>query len=194
LKSSLIHAEFKKASLGWISEAQSKAGDLFESASETWISTSTRLSAIELPAIETPRFLRDLFSSQGGPGSSEEGGREDNRRHSMPGPEPPKGGAAAAVAAGAAALSGSNSSPEGKSTGPPEGYHDLMHLTRKLIGIRSILISIDQSDSLKLPSIVVIGSQSSGKSSVLEAIVGHQFLPKCVSTLSLTVGRHSFVF
>jgi dynamin-like GTPase MGM1, mitochondrial len=29
-----------------------------------------------------------------------------------------------------------------------------------------------------LPSIVVIGSQSSGKSSVLEAIVGHEFLPK----------------
>ena len=56
----------------------------------------------------------------------------------------------------------------------------LMHLTRKLIEIRSMLLSIDQSDSLKLPSIVVIGSQSSGKSSVLEAIVGHEFLPKCV--------------
>ncbi|CAG8577586.1 8482_t:CDS:2, partial [Cetraspora pellucida] len=33
-------------------------------------------------------------------------------------------------------------------------------------------------NGLKLPSIVVIGSQSSGKSSVLEAIVGHEFLPK----------------
>jgi hypothetical protein len=54
----------------------------------------------------------------------------------------------------------------------------LMHLTRKLIEIRSMLLSIDQSDALKLPSIVVIGSQSSGKSSVLEAIVGHEFLPK----------------
>ena len=43
-----------------------------------------------------------------------------------------------------------------------------------------MLLSIDQSDALKLPSIVVIGSQSSGKSSVLEAIVGHEFLPKCV--------------
>lgn len=43
-----------------------------------------------------------------------------------------------------------------------------------------MLLSIDQSDTLKLPSIVVIGSQSSGKSSVLEAIVGHEFLPKCV--------------
>jgi hypothetical protein len=48
--------------------------------------------------------------------------------------------------------------------------HQLLQLTRKLIEIRSVL--------LKLPSIVVIGSQSSGKSSVLEAIVGHEFLPK----------------
>jgi GTP-binding protein EngB required for normal cell division len=54
----------------------------------------------------------------------------------------------------------------------------LLQLTRKLIEIRTVLLSVDQSDALKLPSIVVIGSQSSGKSSVLEAIVGHEFLPK----------------
>jgi len=36
----------------------------------------------------------------------------------------------------------------------------------------------DHNETLKLPSIVVVGSQSSGKSSVLEAIVGHEFLPK----------------
>ncbi|KAI8446286.1 P-loop containing nucleoside triphosphate hydrolase protein [Phakopsora pachyrhizi] len=54
----------------------------------------------------------------------------------------------------------------------------LMHLTRKLIEIRSLLLSIDKDESLVLPSIVVIGSQSSGKTSVLEAIVGHEFLPK----------------
>ena len=86
--------------------------------------------------------------------------------------------------------------------GPSGSDEGLMHLTRKLIGIRSILLSIDQryarllllitgifilpncsltrvcSEKLKLPSIVVIGSQSSGKSSVLEAIVGKEFLPK----------------
>ncbi|KAI8988664.1 P-loop containing nucleoside triphosphate hydrolase protein, partial [Pilobolus umbonatus] len=58
--------------------------------------------------------------------------------------------------------------------------HDqqLMMLTKKLIEIRSILMSIDHNETLKLPSIVVVGSQSSGKSSVLEAIVGHEFLPK----------------
>ncbi|PTB79848.1 hypothetical protein M440DRAFT_1468573 [Trichoderma longibrachiatum ATCC 18648] len=44
--------------------------------------------------------------------------------------------------------------------------------------IRNILQKVGQSSSLTLPSIVVIGSQSSGKSSVLEAIVGHEFLPK----------------
>ena len=51
-------------------------------------------------------------------------------------------------------------------------------LTKKMIEIRSILQNVGQSDTLTLPSIVVIGSQSSGKSSVLEAIVGHEFLPK----------------
>ncbi|TPX43677.1 hypothetical protein SeMB42_g04637 [Synchytrium endobioticum] len=56
---------------------------------------------------------------------------------------------------------------------------ELMVLTRKLIEIRSLLKQL-QSGNLapRLPSIVVIGSQSSGKSSVLEAIVGHSFLPK----------------
>lgn len=54
----------------------------------------------------------------------------------------------------------------------------IMILTKKMIEIRGILKKIDQSDTLQLPSIVVIGSQSSGKSSVLEAIVGHEFLPK----------------
>ncbi|EEP78511.1 hypothetical protein UREG_03357 [Uncinocarpus reesii 1704] len=54
----------------------------------------------------------------------------------------------------------------------------MMTLTRKMIEIRNMLQRIGQSNSLTLPSIVVIGSQSSGKSSVLEAIVGHEFLPK----------------
>ena len=56
--------------------------------------------------------------------------------------------------------------------------NDLMMLTKKLIEIRSILMTIDHADGLQLPAIVVVGSQSSGKSSVLEAIVGREFLPK----------------
>lgn len=35
-----------------------------------------------------------------------------------------------------------------------------------------------QNDMIRLPQIVVIGSQSSGKSSVLEAIVKRDFLPR----------------
>lgn len=61
----------------------------------------------------------------------------------------------------------------------------MMLLTKKMIEIRGILQEIANNGSgsssltrVQLPSIVVIGSQSSGKSSVLEAIVGHEFLPK----------------
>ena len=54
-----------------------------------------------------------------------------------------------------------------------------LSMTGEVIEVRNILKTVDhESDSLTLPSIVVIGSQSSGKSSVLEAIVGHEFLPK----------------
>jgi tRNA U34 5-carboxymethylaminomethyl modifying GTPase MnmE/TrmE len=55
---------------------------------------------------------------------------------------------------------------------------DFRHLAKRLIEIKDLLASIKKSDRLILPQIVVIGSQSSGKSSVLEAIVGRSFLPK----------------
>ncbi|ODV86394.1 glycosyltransferase family 71 protein [[Candida] arabinofermentans NRRL YB-2248] len=63
--------------------------------------------------------------------------------------------------------------------GIDDGTDDAMlNLTRQMIEIRSILLNVGGSNSLKLPSIVVVGSQSSGKSSVLESIVGREFLPK----------------
>ncbi|KNE61418.1 hypothetical protein AMAG_06247 [Allomyces macrogynus ATCC 38327] len=52
--------------------------------------------------------------------------------------------------------------------------HDLIPLINKL---QDILSAIGNSP-LDLPQIAVVGSQSSGKSSVLEAIVGKDFLPK----------------
>ncbi|CAH00456.1 dynamin-related GTPase MGM1 [Kluyveromyces lactis] len=56
---------------------------------------------------------------------------------------------------------------------------EMLNLTKQMIEIRSILNKVDStSANLALPSIVVIGSQSSGKSSVLESIVGKDFLPK----------------
>lgn len=57
--------------------------------------------------------------------------------------------------------------------------NEMLNLTKQMIEIRSILNKVDSSSAnLTLPSIVVIGSQSSGKSSVLESIVGKEFLPK----------------
>ena len=56
----------------------------------------------------------------------------------------------------------------------------LLKFGRKLSELRAILRSIDSTGTFTLPSIVVIGSQSSGKSSVVESIVGHEFLPKFV--------------
>ena len=115
------------------------------------------------------RIHQDIGSSNGGDGN--------------PGGEPPKqarmGVAGAAVAGTAAAYGYDQSSEEDTRSGEEMARDDqMMVLTKKMIEIRGILQTVGQSDTLTLPSIVVIGSQSSGKSSVLEAIVGHEFLPK----------------
>lgn len=110
-------------------------------------------------------------------GSSGETGRGSNENSS--GGSPNRGPWEAAAVASAASVPLNNSKDSINNFGPSnDPSSDLMLLTRKLIEIRSILLSIDHGESLQLPSIVVIGSQSSGKSSVLEAIVGHEFLPK----------------
>lgn len=113
---------------------------------------------------------------------------EDSQRHegqgSSPGGNqgPPKGnkaGATAVAGAGSASVFGQDSDDDTSGSDGRSALDDqMMILTRKMIEIRSILQRVGQSGSLTLPSIVVIGSQSSGKSSVLEAIVGHEFLPK----------------
>ncbi len=119
-----------------------------------------------------PEWMQGLFTGSGGTangGSSGAGG------------EPPKQSrTAAGVAAGSAAAFGYTQSPEEDKRSGQEAARDdqMMMLTKKMIEIRSMLQIVGQSNALILPSIVVIGSQSSGKSSVLEAIVGHEFLPK----------------
>ncbi|KAL9025407.1 MAG: hypothetical protein Q9196_005766, partial [Gyalolechia fulgens] len=108
----------------------------------------------------------------GSAGSGESGG---------PGGEPPKQSrAGTAAAAGTGAAFGYSQSSEDDEMSEEESARDdqMMVLTKKMIEIRGMLQLIGQSDALILPSIVVIGSQSSGKSSVLEAVVGHEFLPK----------------
>ncbi|KAJ7127143.1 P-loop containing nucleoside triphosphate hydrolase protein [Mycena epipterygia] len=165
--------EFRKTSTAWVTSVQDTATDLFDSASDGLKSVSARVSGIN---VQTPDFLKEIFAARKEKRRrrSEEDGNGQKDSNERPPTEE------AAIAALVAATMSSPSEPKAKSDdqnsdGRP---NTLMNLTRKLIEIRSMLLSIDQSDALKLPSIVVIGSQSSGKSSVLEAIVGHEFLPK----------------
>jgi hypothetical protein len=137
---------------------------------------SERVQNVNLPTLETPQFLKDMFSSTGGSHSEGDQNREER---GAPGSGQPSGNDAAIAALVAATMSSPlDATEDTKDLSMDPRQNGLMHLTRKLIEIRRILLSVDQGDSLKLPSIVVIGSQSSGKSSVLETIVGHEFLPK----------------
>ncbi|POR33990.1 Protein msp1, mitochondrial [Tolypocladium paradoxum] len=124
--------------------------------------------------VQIPEWLQKVLrihEDVGTGGSGGPGGDGD--------PKQSKVGAAAAVGASAAAYGYENSTDEDPRDGEEVARDDqMMVLTKKMIEIRSILQKVGQSSSLTLPSIVVIGSQSSGKSSVLEAIVGHEFLPK----------------
>ena len=150
--------------------------DMLDTATGGIKAVSERVQSVNIPTLETPQFLKDLFSS------GEDAHGERDQSHERPGASGkgrPNGEDAAIAALVAATMSSPRDSHE-----DTNGLHadprlnGLMHLTKKLIEIRTMLLSIDQSDALKLPSIVVIGSQSSGKSSVLETIVGHEFLPK----------------
>jgi dynamin-like GTPase MGM1, mitochondrial len=128
--------------------------------------------------IEGPSFgfLNDFFGASNNSGSSS-GGKSSGSP--PPPPEPPKTDASVAVgAAGAAAVGVYSADEEREQIFAQANNEQIMLLTRKMIEIRSTLQALGKNDDFKLPSIVVIGSQSSGKSSVLEGIVGHEFLPK----------------
>lgn len=142
------------------------AKDIADQVNRGWESTKEKA--------ELPDWVKQILKLQedigtGGSGGSGGGGE----------PKQSKVGAAAAVGASAAAY-GYNQSDEEDPRNVQQIAKDdqMMLLTKKMIEIRSILQKVGQSSTLTLPSIVVIGSQSSGKSSVLEAIVGHEFLPK----------------
>ncbi|CAL3969318.1 unnamed protein product [Diplocarpon coronariae] len=126
--------------------------------------------------VELPEWMQKILRIH-----EEIGERPGGEGGGEPGREPPKGSVlgAAAVGGNVAAYGYDQDSEEDLRTGKEAARDDqMMVLTKKMIEIRSILQTVGQSDTLNLPSIVVIGSQSSGKSSVLEAIVGHEFLPK----------------
>lgn len=169
----------RKMTNTWINTAQETVADAFETASGGIGAVTARLSELklpEIPSVEAPQFLKDIFAVRERQGEQKTGD-EGNQSSRGPNNKSPNDAAAIAALVAATMSSPSDSHTDASLDAQRNG---LMHLTRKLIEIRSMLLSIDQSDALKLPSIVVIGSQSSGKSSVLEAIVGHEFLPKCV--------------
>lgn len=111
--------------------------------------------------------LKSQSSSGSGEPSGDGGGPQQSR-------------AAGAAVAGTAVAFGYSQSPGEDERSEDQVARDdqMMVLTKKMIEIRSMLQLVGKSEALVLPSIAVIGSQSSGKSSVLEAIVGHEFLPK----------------
>jgi dynamin-like GTPase MGM1, mitochondrial len=146
------------------------------------------LSNVEM---HVPGFLANIFSSKSGPSVTSNQLQMESDRPRFIKKEGENNssdggtGAAAAAAVGAATLFNTNEKEDededaGNASNKKIPAHDdqFMLLTKKLIEVRNILMSIDHNEALRLPSIVVIGSQSSGKSSVLEAIVGHEFLPK----------------
>ncbi|KAF9978859.1 dynamin-like GTPase mgm1 [Actinomortierella ambigua] len=192
---SLSYAQYKVTELSnrgtdWamtVAEDVKEFANLFKSA----------VDDLHLPA--TPEFLSNLFKAKEGAEAGAEGSDStttSSRRNSTSenNDEQPSNNNnnnnsnsdAVAAAAGAAAMAKAESDSEAgeannrrsSAGGIPPHDGDFMLLTKKLIEVRNVLKSIDHNDTLKLPSIVVIGSQSSGKSSVLEAIVGHEFLPK----------------
>lgn len=60
----------------------------------------------------------------------------------------------------------------------PSGLLESSYVCALLIPAQDLVFNTIGNDSLDLPQIVVVGSQSSGKSSVLENIVGRDFLPR----------------
>lgn len=147
--------------------------------------------------VELPQWMKGLYEGEGG--KEESGGSGGSG-----GPNEPKQSNVGAAGAGAATVGAFALDAEGQEDDRSEDVaardDQMMMLTRKMIEIRSLLQTIGQSESLTLPSIVVVGSQSSGKSSVLEAIVGHEFLPKGSNmvtrrpielTLVNTPGKHA---
>lgn len=174
-----------------LSRAANQASDLYGSvstaSSEALTGAQARWQRMQeqLEGMEAPSFLRDFFHLAGEDdnGHGGAGGQEDKETGSTGGGAGGGNGGGAGPAAALAATVAASDEAKGEiregMSSPQTATEELMLLTRKLIEVRNILKSIDHEDeTLTLPSIVVIGSQSSGKSSVLEAIVGHEFLPK----------------
>ncbi|KAF2138785.1 uncharacterized protein K452DRAFT_233429 [Aplosporella prunicola CBS 121167] len=153
--------------------ATGTAGTLFEGANGIYQQTRDGWNKTKAD-LELPEWLQNLLKADETSG----GGEQEGPSGPEGSPKQSGSGAAAAGGASAAAFGYEQSGDDDRSDEKIARDEQMMMLTKKMIEIRGLLQTVGQSDQLTLPSIVVIGSQSSGKSSVLEAIVGHEFLPK----------------
>ncbi|KAF2719777.1 hypothetical protein K431DRAFT_339827 [Polychaeton citri CBS 116435] len=142
-------------------------GGVFSRVGRGWDKTKEDVGGLKMPEW----LRREYFERGDQEGDGGSGGPNQPKESSI------GAASAGAATAGAFALNGEEEE-DNRSADVAARDDQMMMLTRKMIEIRSLLQTIGQSESLTLPSIVVVGSQSSGKSSVLEAIVGHEFLPK----------------
>lgn len=126
--------------------------------------------------VQLPAWLAKIMNGEEPAGSAPGGGGKGPNEHKE------SSAGSGAAAAGAATATALGMAVDGEDDDRAEGTaardDQMMMLTKKMIEIRGLLQQVGQGSALTLPSIVVVGSQSSGKSSVLEAIVGHEFLPK----------------
>ncbi|KAJ1974018.1 mitochondrial dynamin GTPase Msp1, partial [Dimargaris verticillata] len=124
-----------------------------------------------------------LFGVPPGPYGSSDGDSSGAGSSGFAPPPPPPPPASSTYSAAAADHDDRDSNPNmfhvPSSTNANGHGGEFTHFIKTLIEVQNVLKTVDFQDrALQFPNIVVIGSQSSGKSSVLEAIVGHQFLPK----------------
>lgn len=147
-------------------EATGSASDRINDAKE-WMGEIWNHWQDNLNSSDTIGPLEQGSSNQGGGGS-----------HGASEPQPPPSGRDTTPAVSMAIEDKEGKDDDEGDDQDKEGENSMINLTKQMIEIRNILTQIESIDTVQLPSIVVIGSQSGGKSSVLEALVGHEFLPK----------------
>ncbi|KAJ2907492.1 mitochondrial dynamin GTPase Msp1, partial [Coemansia aciculifera] len=189
---SLAYIEYKLSQLNapdWVTGSLGQVRGWLEGIHiPDWIRASS--SETDRDEVDKAVGLRDSWGS----GSSSGGFNDPVSDGGSPSPTPPpKGGYYTSPDSDPSSQEAEHKEPPAAQKPPLHNRasddNALMELTKKLLEIQTILKAVRQSDTegddesphssaLQLPSIVVIGSQSSGKSSVLEAIVGQEFLPK----------------
>ncbi|KAJ2232659.1 mitochondrial dynamin GTPase Msp1 [Coemansia sp. RSA 1286] len=193
----LAYIEYKLTQLnapGWVTGSlENMRGWLEGMRGSGWFKSSASDSKIDDSATDKALGSFDSWGS----GSENSPGSADPTSHGSGGgqqqPPPPKGDYYTSPEVDSTEDDPEPAPPKTtrKTSGSPAAGDEnaLMELTKKLLEIQTILKTVSQdsgdgadsekhTNALRLPSIVVVGSQSSGKSSVLEAIVGQEFLPK----------------